>query len=134
MALLIGFLLLLPHLSRSIEYKTQSESQEQPLLYWHEAPPETTEKEDIIAYIESVFLDDDALKIAKCESSLNPKAYNPETHAKEHGITKYSSYGIFQLNRPYDPRLYNYKHNIDEAKKLYDRRSWFPWLNCMKKL
>jgi hypothetical protein len=74
---------------------------------------------------------DIAIAIAKCESGLNPKAFNPETSSKLKGITTYSSYGIFQLNRPYDERLYDYKYNISLAYELYQRRSWQPW-TCWK--
>jgi len=73
-----------------------------------------------------------AIAVAKCESGLNPRAYNPETKAKERGITIYSSYGVFQLNRQYDERYYDYQYNILEAYKLYQKRGFNPW-TCFTK-
>lgn len=74
-----------------------------------------------------------ALAIANCESGYNPRAFNPETASKLKGITTYSSYGVFQLNRAYDERYYDYKYNIAQAFELYLRRGWQPW-TCYKNL
>jgi hypothetical protein len=77
--------------------------------------------------------DNTAIAIAICESRLNPYAYNPETLAKQRGITIYGSYGIFQLNRAFSTGLYDYKYNISEAYQLYLRRGFQPW-TCYQKL
>lgn len=91
-------------------------------------------KERIIAEISRYDWDiNTAIAIAKCESGLNPKAFNPEINAKELGITNHGSYGVFQLNRTYDERLYDYRFNIAEAYKLYQKRFWQPWTCFSKK-
>lgn len=70
-----------------------------------------------------------AIKIARCESTMNPKAVN-YADAK---ITGVPSWGLFQLNRKYDPRLLTADYNIAEAYKMFQRRSWQPW-SCSKKV
>lgn len=97
-----------------------------------ELPKRIIQKEDkaaIIEYIRSFDWNDTiAIQVATCESGLDPKALNLETRAKELGITKYSSYGIFQENRPYDERYFDWKYNIDVAyKEFYLKRGWKPW-------
>ena len=64
-----------------------------------------------------------ALKIAKCESGYNPNAVN-WNDAK---ITGMPSMGVFQLNRPYDLKYFDYKYNIAEAYLLWQRRGFSPW-------
>ena len=70
-----------------------------------------------------------ALKIAKCESNLNPKAINYNDAL----ITGNPSWGVFQLNRKEFKGWDNFQINIKEAKKLYNKRKWQPW-SCWKKL
>ncbi len=77
-------------------------------------------------------------KIISCESSWNVRAFNPETRAKELGITKWSSCGLFQISAPEcipeDNIWYNPIENIKRAFELYQKRGWQPWYNCGKKL
>lgn len=78
------------------------------------------------------------LKIAFCESSYNPRAVNSEIQAKEKGITKFSSCGLFQINSVECTKDYNilfdFKYNILRAYKLYLQNGYYPWYNCSKKL
>lgn len=78
------------------------------------------------------------LRIAYCESGLYPRAFNPETKAKELGITKWSSCGIFQVNSPEcfkeESVLYNYKYNIEKAYEKYLSQGLGAWKNCQEKL
>jgi len=66
-----------------------------------------------------------ALKVAKCESSLNPKAASKTSTAR----------GLFQItketweantnesfDKAFDPSI-----NIAVAKHIYDKRGWTPW-------
>lgn len=84
---------------------------------------------EIIEYIKSFDWDSTiAIQVFTCESGLNPLAYNPEEWSKARGYTKYSSYGIAQLNRPYDQRYFSWRYNIDIAyKEFYVSRYWQPW-------
>lgn len=84
------------------------------------------QKAEIEAYIKEVFgkASEEAIVIAKCESGLNPKAVN-WGDAK---ITGKPSMGIFQLNRPYDEKYFDWRYNIETAyKEFYVPRGWVPW-------
>lgn len=105
-------------------------------------PKPTPALNDIEQYILEVFGSDgyDAIKIARCESGLNTMAFNPETIAKQRGVTKFSSCGIFQNN---DARcddktsqIYDYKYNIQEAYRKFKRSKGFegPWVICSEKV
>lgn len=75
-----------------------------------------------------------AVAIAKCESGLNPNAYNPtNTNGTTDG-------GLFQINSAHDSRLNKLgldKFNPVDATKyariLYDEQGWHPW-TCAKKI
>ena len=85
-------------------------------------------------------------KVFWCESSLKQDAYNPEIEAKKRWKesggkygTPYSSCSIAKINpaesgtsntKPKTSPLYDYRYNINEAKKLYDARGFRPWKNC----
>ena len=88
-------------------------------------------KVEIENYILQVFGENGnmAVKIFTCESGLNPEAINWD----DSKITGMPSQGIAQMNRPYNPELLDWKYNIDEAYKLYQKRNWQPW-SCYKKL
>lgn len=75
-----------------------------------------------------------AVAIAKCESNLNPKAYNPNNRD---GST---DGGLFQLNSVHDHRLnqlgldkWNVHDNIKFARILFEENGFHPWV-CAKKL
>lgn len=117
-----------------------------------------TGKEQIVAYIYEVFGKDadNALKIAACESRMNP-----ETVGDKHlmgmldGEMVGDSIGLFQVRTGdagvYDKRPWNRakangmtadefraklkdpKYNIEYAKKMYDRQGWGQWHNCKNK-
>lgn len=78
---------------------------------------------------------DIALAVAKAESSLDVKAFNPEWHYNSKGekICQ-GSYGLFQvacihhLENPqalFDPQL-----NIEIAFRLHKEEGWKPWGVC----
>ena len=88
----------------------------------------TVVQDDIMNYIKQVFGEDseDALRIASCESKLDPEAKNPNSSAT----------GIFQIihstwggntDEPFSEAV-NYKKNIEVAKTLFDARGWQPWV------
>ncbi len=92
----------------------------------------TNEKEAIIFYIRKVFgkYSDSALKIAQCESHLNPMARNDNTQWGGVGVDR----GIFQLNNVYqkidNPNfLYDYKTNINMAWVIFKNSNynWHLW-------
>lgn len=71
-----------------------------------------------------------ALRVADCESSLNPRAYNPNG----------GYYGIFQISKRYHQAafervtgrswgssIYSAYYNAQYARDLYDRQGWSPW-------
>lgn len=98
-------------------------------VYGTNMKPEDKSLGDIISEeIEKYDWDiDTATAIAKCESGLNPMAIN----WKDALITGMPSMGIFQLNRPYDEKYFDWKYNIWEAYNLYLKRGWRPW-TCTK--
>jgi Lysozyme like domain len=72
---------------------------------------------------------DQAIEIAKCESKLDPKAFNDNTTWGGVGRDK----GIFQISDYYHPAAnkfyYDYKVNIAMAYKIFRDagNSWQPW-------
>lgn len=66
-----------------------------------------------------------ALKIARCESNLNPKAVSPT-----------NDHGLMQINltvHTVEGDVYDIDTNLKFARKLYDERKWLPW-TCSKKI
>ena len=66
-----------------------------------------------------------AVAIAKAESGLNPKAYNPESHEWCNG-----SIGIFQMacvHARKGEKLTDVETNIKRARELYLAEGWDPW-------
>ena len=71
-----------------------------------------------------------ALAIAKCESSLNPKAYNDKNSNGSWDA------GLFQINSVHGytvNHLMDLENNVKIARKIYDRQGWKPWV-CSRKL
>jgi hypothetical protein len=76
-----------------------------------------------------------AIEVAKAESSLNEKAFNPEWHYNLKGEKVcQGSFGLFQiacvhhLENPqalFDPQL-----NIEIAFRLHKEEGWKPWAVC----
>ena len=80
--------------------------------------------EELIAYY---FKGDseDALKIAKCESGLNPKAFNPTNNSNDRGI--------FQISTKWHPEVsdecgFDEECNIREAKRIFNESGWDAWM------
>lgn len=83
------------------------------------------------ALIRATFPEDPhtAVAVANCESSLNPKAYNPTNN---NGST---DGGLWQINSIHDSRLLELgldKYDAEDATKfarlLYDESGWIPWV------
>ena len=108
-----------------VAVKTLPEAQKRP------APPLLSSKghkvapPEIEAKIRAVFGKDVdmAIRIVACESSFNPKAINWDD-AK---ITGMPSQGLFQINAPYNERLFEVDYNIQVAYEMFSRRFWQPW-------
>ncbi len=75
--------------------------------------------------------DDKAIRVARCESSLNPKAVDPS----------HTYFGLWQFSRSTwqayggpgtDPRAVNSYRQTQIAWKLYKDRGWAPWPYCGK--
>lgn len=81
---------------------------------------------------------ENALRIARCESHLNPKAHGDlDLTYEKNGNTYGDSIGIFQVrtfeNRPTREQLRSAEFNIKYAKKLFDAAGDFsPWYNCAR--
>jgi hypothetical protein len=60
-----------------------------------------------------------AIRIAICESSLNPKAKNEKGRDRSYGIFQINIYGSLTKNRPSKQWLLDWKNNINYAYKLY---------------
>jgi len=116
--------------------------------------------EHITEYIYQVFGDDGemAVKIAKCESRLNPETVG-DKHIMvldpKHDEMVGDSIGIFQVrsggkeknghiwNRArangmtadeFRATMRDYRKNIDYAKQIFDRNGWNAWYNCNNKV
>lgn len=89
--------------------------------------------------IKRAFKDPIMLEIAKLESGLNPRAYNPEWHYDAQGnkICQ-GSYGVFQvacvhyLENP--ERLYDVEFNIEMADKVLSTQGYGAWGVCRDKI
>jgi hypothetical protein len=104
-----------------------------------EAPEEVSavsrQQEEIIAFIKQTFGKDaeDAIKVARCESGLNPKAVGHNTDAAQS-----TDYGLFQINDHWQGVtntnfLLDYKINTLMAKKIFDGRgNWSAWVCATK--
>lgn len=76
-----------------------------------------------------------AIRIATCESGLNPNAYNGNVGTGDNSV------GIFQINilgalaksRPSKDWLLIATNNIDYAYQMYSKQGWAPW-SCKKVL
>lgn len=67
------------------------------------------------------------IEIAKCESQLNPEAYNPEWHNGCQG-----SSGIFQVAcvHGFEGDLFDPEYNIKVAKEIYQSQGYNAWVIC----
>lgn len=78
------------------------------------------------------------LAIAKAESNLNPKAYNPEWHYKDGKKYCQGSFGLFQvacINYKGNPEdLFDPEVNIEVAKKVLSTQGVKAWGVCQKKV
>jgi len=111
-----------------------------------------TEGTTIEDYIRKVFGEDaeDALKIAKCESGINPYRVgdtNIMLYDKKYDEMVGDSIGVFQIrsggngwNRArangftaeeFRTKLKDFTYNVDYAKTIFDRAgNWSPWYLC----
>ena len=84
---------------------------------------------EIVDYICSLDWDCDlAIKIAKCESSLNNLAINLTGADHSVGLFQINIAGSLAKNRPTEGWLLNYKNNIDYAYQMSKGGTdWSPW-------
>jgi hypothetical protein len=99
---------------------------------------EQTQKDQIKAYIRKVFgkYGDQAIRVATCESGLNPRAVNDNTQWGGVGVDR----GTFQLNSVYQGIsntnfLFDYRLNTDMAYIIFKNAgyNWHLW-TCGRKL
>ena len=97
--------------------------------------PDFTTKDGIEAYIRSKDWHDDdlAVRIAICESSLVPTAYNGKGRDNSVGIFQINLYGSLAKSRPSKEVLFSAKENIDYAFYMYQKEGFKPW-TCLKKV
>jgi hypothetical protein len=129
----------------NIGINSEQYNKEHPLVYTAEAQVieprviligTTTPEKTIEEKIKEAFPEDEitALKIAQCESGLNPNAHN---NRNKNGST---DGGLYQINSVHDKRLnelgldkYDIEDNIAFARRLYEENGWRPWV-CSKKI
>lgn len=97
-----------------------------------EAPLPVTEVIDtpyeIEAYIRSKDWEDEtALAVARCESGLNPLAYNGKNLDRSVGLFQINLYGSLANSRPSREALHDPKVNVDFAYELWKTEKWRPW-------
>lgn len=93
-------------------------------------PVYTSEQDEIVAYIHQIFKEqgDNAVKIAQCESRLNPLAVGHNTNGS-------TDTGIFQVNSIHGVAGYfltNWRTNVDVAYTIYQRNGWNAWVCATK--
>jgi len=86
-------------------------------------------EERIIEEINNVFPDAPIMvKVAKCESSLKPDAYNPTNNSHDKGLFqisgKYHGAKVKELGLD----MYDVKDNLAFARILYDEQGLKPWI------
>ena len=97
--------------------------------------PDFTTKEGIEAYIRYKFGDsgDIAVKVANCESGLNPHATNEKGRDRSYGIFQVNLYGSLANSRPSKEWLKIAENNIDYSHAMFIKEGWRPW-TCHKRL
>ena len=99
--------------------------------------PNFTSKEGVEAYIRYKFgaSGDMAVKVAKCESGLNPNALNNNPRTRDYSVSIFqiNLYGSLANSRPSKEWLMNPKNNIDYSHAMFLREGWRPW-SCARKL
>ena len=70
-----------------------------------------------------------ALRIAICESGLNPNALNdnPRTSDYSVGLFQINLYGELAKSRPSEEWLRVPENNVAYAYEMYQRSGWTPW-------
>ena len=109
-------------------------------------------REDVVAMIAAAFPENqgEALKIAKCESTLDPTKigdhhltfwYNGQEYGKSYGLFMVRSGGVEKNGKiwtrtdnveQFERDMKDPKKNLEAAKKIY-RGDWSPWYNCAVK-
>lgn len=109
-------------------------SEEEAFYRWYTASEENAVYFHIRDEFGNGYVGDQALKIAECESGLDPQAKSPT-----------NDHGVFQINyvhrssfenvtgHPWSPNVYHASLNTKYAKDLYNRQGWGPW-TCRKEL
>lgn len=97
--------------------------------------PQEVPTDEVITLLQQYFPENwqTMYEIAKKESSLVSKAYNPESHETCNG-----SYGLLQVgcsNYAGNPKdLYDPEINIRTARQVYDKQGYGAWGVCNKKI
>lgn len=101
---------------------------------WYSADERNASYYHIREHFGTGYVGDQAVKIAQCESQLNPRAKSPT-----------NDHGVFQINyihtrsfesvtgHAWNPNVYHASLNSKYAKELYIRQGWEPWV-CKKVL
>lgn len=86
-------------------------------------------RKEIADLILKTFKDEKALRIAICESGLNPNALNdnPKTGDYSVGLFQINLYGELAKTRPSEEWLKDPLNNIAYAYELYKKSGYKPW-------
>jgi len=109
-------------------------SEEEAFYAWYTASEENAMYYHIYAEFGNGYLGDQAWKIAKCESGLNPRA---RSSTNDHGLFQinYVHRSSFEnvTGHTWSPNVYHASLNAKYARDLYNRQGWNPWA-CRKVL
>jgi hypothetical protein len=118
-----------------IDYPIDHENALKPII-----EPSSTTTDEITTLIQQYFPENSETmyQVGLHESTLDPKAFNPELHKLADGSYCKGSYGVMQVgcnNYSGDPKdLFDPETNMKAARKVYDTQGYGAWGVCLKKI
>lgn len=91
--------------------------------------PSSAEVEQLIRDVFPDNVENKAIEVAKCESTLNPLAIGRNTNgSRDYGVFQFNSGGTLQEYMSGPAEALDAEANINAALELYNDRGWQPWV------
>lgn len=105
------------------------QSAEEEFYAWYSASPRNASYFHLRDEFGTGRLGDQAVRVAQCESELNPRAVSP---TNDHGLLQINAkYHRAQFERvtgaAWSPNVYHASYNAAYAKWLWEQQGWGPW-------